>query len=313
MKQEKIYGSFYTPQRYDFDCAPFLSTFSQKTPSCESLKMPIFSGFSTDSVSFTFTGKEKDSESGFYYFGARYYDCDLSGLFLSVDPMSDKYPNISPYHYCHWNPIIKIDPDGNDEWEINQQGKVVNRIETKEHDAFFIVDDKGNRIMDENNSVLYKAISFKYGSVSEMPSIACTQFQTVFESNDNSVGTDLFKFFADNTSVEYGLVTTKESGAYVITNHKKGSVKVTNLAIGLDLNGLTILSVSHNHPGGSGPSGFDRNNTHGDKFSAQRLVISHNHTVKYFVYTKQDQQFTPYNGDRIFRKISISMFKNNCN
>ena len=25
-------------------------------------------------------------ETGFYAFGARYYDCDLSGIFLSVDP-----------------------------------------------------------------------------------------------------------------------------------------------------------------------------------------------------------------------------------
>ena len=69
---------------------------------------------------FTFTGKEKDSlrlnpQSGglcgarltsppdlftrFYYFGARYYDPSISGLFLSVDPMADKYPSISPYYY----------------------------------------------------------------------------------------------------------------------------------------------------------------------------------------------------------------------
>ena len=60
----------------------------------------------------SFTGKEKDSETGFYYFGARYYDSDLSGLFLSVDPMSDKYPNISPYAYCAWNPVKLVDPDG---------------------------------------------------------------------------------------------------------------------------------------------------------------------------------------------------------
>ena len=60
------------------------------------------------------TGKEKDSESGFYYFGARYYDCDLSGLFLSVDPMSDKYPSLSPYAYCAWNPVKLVDPDGKD-------------------------------------------------------------------------------------------------------------------------------------------------------------------------------------------------------
>ena len=59
-----------------------------------------------------FTGKEKDSETGFYYFSARYYDPSLSGLFLSVDPMADKYPNISPYAYCAWNPVRLVDPDG---------------------------------------------------------------------------------------------------------------------------------------------------------------------------------------------------------
>ena len=63
-----------------------------------------------------FTGKEKDSESGYYYFGARYLDQDMTTLFLSVDPMTDKYPGISPYAYCAWNPIKLIDPNG---MEIN--------------------------------------------------------------------------------------------------------------------------------------------------------------------------------------------------
>jgi len=31
----------------------------------------------------------------------------------SVDPMSDKYPSISPYAYCAWNPVKLVDPDGN--------------------------------------------------------------------------------------------------------------------------------------------------------------------------------------------------------
>ena len=33
---------------------------------------------------------------------------------LSVDPMADKYPNISPYAYCAWNPVKLVDPDGRD-------------------------------------------------------------------------------------------------------------------------------------------------------------------------------------------------------
>ena len=64
--------------------------------------------------SIPFTGKERDRETGFSYFGARYYDCDLTGLFLSVDPMSDKYPSLSPYDYCVWNPIKLTDPNGMD-------------------------------------------------------------------------------------------------------------------------------------------------------------------------------------------------------
>ena len=60
----------------------------------------------------TFTGKERDSETGFSYFGARYYDSDLMTGWLSVDPMADKYPRLSPYAYCAWNPVKLVDPDG---------------------------------------------------------------------------------------------------------------------------------------------------------------------------------------------------------
>lgn len=31
---------------------------------------------------------------------------------LSVDPLADKYPHISPYAYCGWNPIMNIDQHG---------------------------------------------------------------------------------------------------------------------------------------------------------------------------------------------------------
>ena len=60
---------------------------------------------------FKFTGKERDEETGYDYFGARYYASSLP-LWLSVDPLADKYPYISPYAYCNWNPVKNIDPDG---------------------------------------------------------------------------------------------------------------------------------------------------------------------------------------------------------
>ena len=68
-----------------------------------------------------FTGKELDEETGYGYFGARYMDHELMTGWLSVDPMADKYPNISPYAYCAWNPMKLVDPDGREFWIANNQ------------------------------------------------------------------------------------------------------------------------------------------------------------------------------------------------
>ena len=73
-----------------------------------------------------FTGKERDSETGFSYFGARYYDSDILTGWLSVDPLADKYPSLSPYAYCAWNPVKLVDPDGRDvEIVKNDENKTV--------------------------------------------------------------------------------------------------------------------------------------------------------------------------------------------
>ena len=79
----------------------------------------------------SFTGKERDSETGYGYFGARYMDYELMTMWLSVDPMSDKYPGISPYAYCAWNPIRLVDPDGRDAFDdiVWWKNKKTNKME----------------------------------------------------------------------------------------------------------------------------------------------------------------------------------------
>ena len=62
---------------------------------------------------YQFNGKERDFESGFYYYGARYHWPELWTGWTTPDPLMDKYPGISPYNYCNWNPVIFMDPDGN--------------------------------------------------------------------------------------------------------------------------------------------------------------------------------------------------------
>jgi len=50
-------------------------------------------------------------QTGYYYYGARYYDPEAS-IFLSVDPHAENYYYISPYVYVANNSVNFVDPDG---------------------------------------------------------------------------------------------------------------------------------------------------------------------------------------------------------
>ena len=71
---------------------------------------------------YLFNAKEFDEETGMYYYGARYYEPRLS-LWISVDPMEEKYPNIGGYVYCVNNPVKFVDLDGRD-WILSVGNRV---------------------------------------------------------------------------------------------------------------------------------------------------------------------------------------------
>ncbi len=62
---------------------------------------------------YKYNGKEFDRTHGldWYDYGARHMSPDV-GRFTTIDPMAEKYYNISPYAYCGNNPVNSIDPDG---------------------------------------------------------------------------------------------------------------------------------------------------------------------------------------------------------
>ncbi|WP_185116306.1 SpvB/TcaC N-terminal domain-containing protein [Chryseobacterium sp. Leaf201] len=80
---------------------------------------------------YKFNAKELDSETGLYYYGARYYNPRLS-LWYGVDPLAVYNPvmedefygdgdhndgvfnqgNLNPYIYCYQNPVLYMDPNG---------------------------------------------------------------------------------------------------------------------------------------------------------------------------------------------------------
>jgi RHS repeat-associated protein len=213
---------------------------------------------STYQLNYKFNAKELDAESGMYYYGARYYDPRIS-VWMSVDPMWEKYRSFSPFAYCGSNPINRIDPDGRDDYEINRKGKVVNRIENTERDAFFMVDKKGNRIEG-------KELTFDYGIVENFQSQYSDKAKTTFDwynvrGDDN--GKQLFEFFANNTTVEFSHLLLGQKGNnglnIISTSHEKSTERSVNFLLESQYKfGYTIRGHNHNHPSNTPyPSGLD--------------------------------------------------------
>ena len=88
------------------------------------------------------TGKERDEETGYGYFGARYMDHELMTMWLSVDPMADKYPSLSPYNYCAWNPIRLVDPDGREIGDFYARDGTYLNTDGKNDGKVYIVKDQ---------------------------------------------------------------------------------------------------------------------------------------------------------------------------
>jgi RHS repeat-associated protein len=88
-------------------------------------------GYKGPGYRYGYNGKEKDDEmqdgGNNYDYGMRVFDARL-GRFLSVDPLSPDYPELTPYQFASNSPIAGIDIDGlefgwaNDLWEASKSG-----------------------------------------------------------------------------------------------------------------------------------------------------------------------------------------------
>ena len=169
---------------------------------------------------YTFSAKEKDSETGLSYFGSRYYSSDLS-IWLSVDPMSAKYPHQSNYVYCSNNPIKVVDPNGEDEWDLSRDGYLTKRENGRtDVDVVYATDKNGKEI-----SRYYKAGTINHNHES-YPGVLYEGQPTEIRFNtdimtftDADIATDFFEFAAENTDKEWAL-NIGETETIVGTSHQ---------------------------------------------------------------------------------------------
>jgi len=74
-------------------------------------------------------------------------------IWIIVDPLSDKYPSMSPYHYCSNNPIRRIDPNGMLDGDFfDWNGKYLGTDgNTTDNKVYIVGDRKSTQTIREND------------------------------------------------------------------------------------------------------------------------------------------------------------------
>ena len=208
----------------------------------------------------TSTGKERDSETGFSYFGARYYDSDLMTGWLSVDPMADKYPGLSAYAYCAWNPIKLVDPDGRDIWEIDRKGNVSWKGQS-DNTTIYAVNNQGKRtgtsVDLSNNEILNQLKIYGrrcQGLDAQGTPVKNGRLQAAVSANKEDI-VKFFKFASENTDQEWGIYAFHKGNAskygiitYQYNDQTPSKSDFAKIKVFEDVNEWSVSTMIHCHP-----------------------------------------------------------------
>ena len=123
--------------------------------------------------------EQRDEETSYGYFGARYMDHELMTMWLSVDPMADKYPGLSPYAYCAWNPVKLVDPDGRDltDFYDSSTGKHLKHVDDGIDEAISVNRAVFNACEEDNETTAFeKSLGASLGNNSDFVALAGTLY-----------------------------------------------------------------------------------------------------------------------------------------
>ena len=207
---------------------------------------------------YTFSAKEKDSESGYNYFGARYYTDNIM-MWLSVDPMSDKNASTSPYMYCAGNPIKYKDLYGMDTIMFNRYGYFGKPIpDNSDEDTYVRVSNKefnANKIKYKKNG----GLRWYHGTLTigknELVKKESDYGDMYYDAGkDKNKASKIFRFFVNNTDVEWSHSIWNDDN-----NELLNAISTNHDAKEVDFPRLNKIPVHffHSHPDGGQMSDQD--------------------------------------------------------
>ena len=171
--------------------------------------------------SYKYNGKELDRNDGldWYDYGARHYDA-MIGRWHTVDPSAAKYYRWDPYVYCKNSPVNIIDLDGKDDYTINSAGRLFRTV---------VEGSTSDRLMSTRSGVEPVTVNDKelLSGMYVMQDGKSGGLETYNSTSSLEDAAAVFKFGADNTSVEWKLDVYNDKGdktAIIGTSGKEGSV-----------------------------------------------------------------------------------------
>ena len=197
-----------------------------------------------------FSGKEEqDAAFGVPYsdFGARLYD---RTAWTAIDPLAEKYYAVSPYAYCHNNPAGFVDPNGKDDYEFDFTGNWKRIINDDPYDR--LISGEKSLIV-KNKAIMAQMETHPYNLISAEGIRSRRQLHySIFDDNPEEYS--VFKFLADNTSVEWLLLKGRDGRTLLGTQHLSDKINESNLSFWTEKDGIFIFNEPtmrlHNHPPG---------------------------------------------------------------
>ena len=244
---------------------------------------------------YKYNGKELDTKKGLnlYDYGARQYDAAI-GRFTTMDPMTEKYYEWSPYTYCKNNPINRIDPDGNDDYVIEPRGRLHNMTHESQRgkSEFDRLYNSSGTIKIQRGKKSIKVSDTKLLSgMLKMQSGKYKNYGTVGSTENLDDAARVFKFAADNSNAEWRLDVYDDNGtktAVIATKQDGDHVQNADKAKRyVGAKGDQRVNM-HSHPNSNGTKGGSPDDISNARQSPTRNIV----------YFKANQTLYEYNGSQ---------------